>query len=51
LAIASIGATDEPYANHGVELVGTSIFAALFAASAWLFRKAAKQQLISTTGR
>ena len=51
LAIASMGATDEPYVNHAFEVIGTSIFAALFAASAWLFRRAAKQQLISTPAR
>jgi hypothetical protein len=40
--IASSRVTDEPYANHSVEFVGTSIFAALFFASAWLFRRAAR---------
>ena len=40
-AIASLGPTDEPLVKHGVELAGTSIFAALLLGSAWLFRKAA----------
>ena len=40
-AIASMGGTDELYVHHTVELIGTSIFAALFFASAWLFRRAA----------
>ncbi|HEX5237219.1 MAG TPA: hypothetical protein VFW39_01985 [Sphingomicrobium sp.] len=39
-AIASMGGTDEPYVKHGVELAGTSFFAALFFVSAWLFRHA-----------
>ncbi|HEX5257405.1 MAG TPA: hypothetical protein VFW35_01345 [Sphingomicrobium sp.] len=39
--IASLGGTDELYVHHTVELVGTSIFAALFFTSAWLFRRGA----------
>ena len=39
--IASIEPSDEPFVNHGVELAGTSLFAALLLASAWLFRRAA----------
>ena len=41
-AIAVMGPTDEPNVNHWVELLGTSIFAALFLGSAALFRKAAR---------
>ena len=48
-AIASMGATDEPYVNHGVELAGTSVFAALLLGSAWLFRRAAVAQLSSSS--
>ena len=40
--IASSGATDEPMVKHSVEAIGTSIFAALFLASAALFRKASR---------
>lgn len=40
-AIAVAGPTDEPVVNHSVELVGTSIFAALLLGAAWLFRRAA----------
>ena len=41
-AIAVIGPTDEPFANHGVEFAGTSVFALLFLGSAMLFRKAGR---------
>jgi len=41
--IAVMGPTDEPFVSHWVELAGTSIFAALFAASAALFRKAGRE--------
>lgn len=40
--LASLGPTDEPFVNHGVELFGTSMFAALLLGSAWLFRRAAQ---------
>ena len=39
--IAVSGPTDEPFVPHGPELIGTAVFAALFLASAALFRKAA----------
>ena len=42
-AIAAMGPTDEPFVSHWVELAGTSIFAALFLASAALFRKAGRE--------
>jgi hypothetical protein len=41
-AIALTQGTDEPFVSHWLELAGTSIFAALFVASAGLFRKAAR---------
>jgi hypothetical protein len=41
-AIAVIVPTDEPNVSHLRELAGTSVFAALFLLSAWLFRRAAK---------
>lgn len=41
--IASLGPTDEPNVKHAVDFAGTSVFAALFLASAALFRKAARQ--------
>ncbi|HEX8839066.1 MAG TPA: hypothetical protein VF750_01200 [Sphingomicrobium sp.] len=34
--------TDEPQVSHLTELAGTSLFAALFLLSAWLFRRAAR---------
>ncbi|HEX6741084.1 MAG TPA: hypothetical protein VF079_04735 [Sphingomicrobium sp.] len=40
--IAVSGPTDEPWVPHMRELIGTSVFAALFLASAALFRKAAR---------
>jgi len=40
--IAVSGPTDEPFVPHGRELIGTGAFAALFLASAALFRKAAR---------
>jgi hypothetical protein len=43
-AIASMSRADESHVHHGIELAGTSIFAALFFASAWLFRRAAADQ-------
>jgi len=48
-AIASTGSIDEPLAKHGVELAGTSIFAALLLGSAWLFRRAALSQSSSSS--
>jgi hypothetical protein len=48
-AIASIGGTDEPYSNYRIELAGTSVFAGLFFASAWLFRRAALAQSSSSS--
>jgi len=42
-AIASMGATDEPFVKHSVELAGTSLFALLFLGSAALFRRAARE--------
>jgi len=39
--IAVSGPTDEPFVPQGRELIGTGVFAALFLASAALFRKAA----------
>ena len=48
-AIASLGPTDEPLVKHGVELAGTSIFAAVLLASAWLFRRAALAQSSSSS--
>jgi len=41
-AIAVSGPTDEPWVPHVRELIGTSVFAALFLASAALFRRAAR---------
>jgi hypothetical protein len=41
-AVAVMGPTDEPNVSHWLELVGTSIFAALFLGSATLFRRAAR---------
>jgi hypothetical protein len=41
--IAASAPTDEPNVPHIRELIGTSVFAALFLGSALLFRKAAKQ--------
>ena len=48
-AIASLGPTDEPFVHHGVELAGTSLFAALLLGSAWLFRRAAVVQSSSSS--
>ena len=48
-AIASLGRTDEPLVKHGVELVGTSIFAAVLLGAAWLFRRAALAQSSSSS--
>ena len=42
--IASAGATDEPMVKHGIEAIGTGVFAALFLGSAALFQKAARQR-------
>ncbi len=42
-AIAVAGPTDEPNVPHIRELIGTSLFAALFLGSALLFRKAARR--------
>ena len=39
--IAVFGPTDEPFVNHGIELAGTTVFAAILLTSAWLFRRAA----------
>jgi len=39
--VAELGARDEPIVRPMVEAVGTSVFVALFLASAWMFRKAA----------
>jgi hypothetical protein len=47
--IASLGGTDEPTVKHGVELVGTSFFAALYVGSAWLFRRAARDHSSSSS--
>ena len=47
--IASLGPTDEPLVKHGVELAGTSIFAALLVGSAWLFRRADMSQSSSSS--
>ena len=47
--IASLGSTDEPFVKHGVELAGTSIFAAILLGSAWLFRRAALAQSSSSS--
>jgi hypothetical protein len=41
-AIAVMGPTDEPNVSHWLELIGTSVFAALFLGSAVLFRRAAR---------
>lgn len=41
-AIAVIGPTDEPWVSHWREFAGTAVFAALFLASAWLFRRGAQ---------
>ena len=41
--IASAGPTDEPTVKHSVEALGTGVFAAFFASSAALFRKAARE--------
>lgn len=49
LGIAAMGPTDEPFVNHGVELAGTTIFAALFLVSAALFRRAARLQSSSSS--
>lgn len=40
--IAVSGPTDEPWVPHVRELIGTSVFAALFLASAALFRRASR---------
>ena len=48
-AIASAGASDEPFVEHRVEFAGTSILAALFLSSAWLFRRAARDQSSSSS--
>jgi hypothetical protein len=40
--VAVSGPTDEPTVSHAVEAAGTGMFATLFLASAWLFRKAAR---------
>lgn len=40
--VASSGPTDEPMVKHYVEGIGTGVFAALFVASAALFRKASR---------
>lgn len=42
--MAQAGARDEPMVRPLVEGVGTSVFVMLFIASAWLFRKAARDQ-------
>jgi hypothetical protein len=47
--IAVSGPTDEPFVPHSRELLGTSLFAALFLASAWLFRTAARDQSSSSS--
>lgn len=39
---AELGMRDEPMVRPLVEAIGTSVFLALFAASAWLFHKAAR---------
>ncbi|MFL6730298.1 MAG: hypothetical protein ACJ8E3_08365 [Sphingomicrobium sp.] len=41
-AIAASGPTDEPFVPHIREFIGTTVFAALFLASAALFRKASR---------
>jgi len=46
---ASLGATDEPHVKHLVEFVGLSLFATLFVASGFLFRKAAQDQSSSSS--
>lgn len=40
-AFAELGIRDEPMVRPTVEALGTSVFVALFLASAWMFRKAA----------
>jgi hypothetical protein len=40
-AFAELGTRDEPIARPIVEAAGTSVFVALFLASAWMFRRAA----------
>ena len=40
--VAVSGPTDEPFVPHSRELLGTSVFAALFLGSAALFRKASR---------
>ena len=47
--IASTGATDEPLVKHVLEFAGTSFFAALLLTSAWLFRRAARDQSSSSS--
>ena len=47
--IAVSAPTDEPFVPQSRELLGTSMFAALFLASAWLFRKAARDQSSSSS--
>lgn len=47
--IASLEPRDEPFVHHAVEFVGTSIFAVLLLASAWLFRRAAIVQSSSSS--
>jgi hypothetical protein len=42
LLVASLGGTDEPKANHSVEVIATGLFAALFLISAGLFRRSAQ---------
>ena len=44
-AVAVVGPTDEPFVPHVREFIGTSVFAALFVASALLFRRAARGQV------
>src|SRR5690348_6595151 len=40
LVVAELGARDEPIVRPLVEIVGTSVFVALFVGSAWMFRRA-----------
>ena len=44
-AIAASGPTDEPWVPHIREFIGTTVFAALFLASATLFRRASRIRL------
>jgi hypothetical protein len=41
-ALAAMGGSDEPFVPRSRELRGTAVFAALFLASAWLFRRAGR---------